>query len=479
MNTPNLLMTVLLAALLTLAGCGGGNNSTIPNTNNDGDGTMTQTPAQRAAAAKTAVEAVTDTADDAKVTDADTKLAAARTAVNKVPVAQRAALSQQLGNLVGMLNEAKESRTTAMKAKNVATSKAMFAALAGPKDSDGSAQTNLTALNNIEQDFRLKATGTDGSKVLEVGLPQLEVNPVDGAGSMPLDDKDKALGTHKTKALDPVGAPRSVGKGSPWMVTDYRRTGLTNTPTGNEAPSTYSTVTDWARIYSNWKNMEVDAAKHFAGTDRPPNAGNHDAAAMTLPLKHDGDMATKEDIHIQSDGFPTAGKTDFDSPKDTETNVVSIQGTYQGAPGNYRCTSATAGDCTVELKVGIVENTKDDAYPLLEKWIFQYDEGAQVTVTDKTFYYFGCWVREDSDGGAFTADVTLNAIFGNTVGSPVVENAGVTGTINGFRLKGGSTDSGWSVELKRAAYGSGTTSNSLASARTVWSINGNPAKESG
>ncbi len=165
---------------------------------------------------------------------------------------------------------------------------------------------------------------------------------------MPLAGGDSRLGTHGREALDPGGAPKSVGEGSPRMVTDYSRTG----PTGLNAAD-HDTVTDRARFYSSRKDKEVLAKERF-DSNRPADAGDHKADGRT-PSPDSPDAG---DIHIRSDMFPKVGKKDFASQKDPESGAVVIMGTHQGAPGVYRCSD----DCAVELKPGTVgEHTGDDS----------------------------------------------------------------------------------------------------------------------
>ncbi len=519
------LMRVGAAAVLALglAACGGSSNTKTTG-NGDGSGDTQMTPEQLAAAAdtalntaKAAVDMVMDDSNDATVSDAGTKLTAAQTAVNKVPEAQRAALNKRLGELQGTLAAAKTSRTTAMRAETdmqtremAALGEVMFKALAGPKsETTGAAQPNLNALNNIDSDFTLK---NDLSG-------QLDVDSANGGGSMPISADNPRLGAAEVKALDPVGAPMPVGEDSPWTVTDYEYTGLTGTLTGEELPTKYAIVTDKARIYSSRKDEKVSAKEHFEGSGKPSQAGDHDEDMRTLSLG-----ANQNDVNVKADGFPKAGRVSLASRKDSTTGIVAIEGTYQGASGTYYCQPGTSETCTVMINPGSVGHSGDDPYSLSDGWYFQYDEGAMATVRDATYYYFGWWVREDSDGvpritsatfnnidgangtngvnltgtatykgpaigqyaihdplngkgdgGHFTADVTLMAKFGNNDGTPQVADAGVTGTIDGFRLKGGSTDPKWSVALKRALF----SNHNLRSSNTVWSINGVPAQESG
>ena len=78
-----------------------------------------------------------------------------------------------------------------------------------------------------------------------------------------------------------------------------------------------------------------------------------------------------------------------------------------------------------------------------------------------------------SDGGHFTADAELKATFGSGA------TAGVTGTIDNFRLNDGSEDPGWSVALARGGIRPGGAISPPADDPTVWSIDGVAAAASG
>ncbi len=92
-------------------------------------------------------------------------------------------------------------------------------------------------------------------------------------------------------------------------------------------------------------------------------------------------------------------------------------------------------------------------------------------------------LNEKGDGGEFTATATLKAQFGT---ANLNADTGLTGTIDQFKLKGGSGDPGWSVTLNKAAW---TTDPSRDTAtakghivnteKTVWSINGVKAAPAG
>ncbi len=205
-----------------------------------------------------------------------------------------------------------------------------------------------------------------------------------------------------------------------------------------------------------------------------------------------------------------------DGKSEQDPTLIKIPGTYMGAPGDYYCPSAST--CTVGIGVG--------GWFLSEAWYFVYDEGAKVQERDFDHLYFGWWIREDDegvpaavsafyrsvggdielatdggslngtarfegpavgvyaihdplnekgDGGDFTATAKLLAKFGAT---NLVPEAGMTGTIDGFRLDNGS-EPNWSVTLQKGAWTTGASREIGAqkghtdkTAKTVWSING-------
>ena len=216
---------------------------------------------------------------------------------------------------------------------------------------------------------------------------------------------------------------------------------------------------------------------------------------------------------------------------------VYVQGTYDGAPGTYYCQT---GCSSTNDGSGSPSN-------LGGTWTFTPDKGAMVSQPDANYLYYGWWVRKDGDGeptvasafagitgdvdnvgdteadtdfgtalsgsatyaghavgkfavdysrnkaangtshgGHFTADAELTAKFGGDG----VTGAGMTGTIDNFRLNDGTEDPGWSVALHRAGWSSSaatfatpetdaadTTADETMG--TTWSIDGTSANRSG
>ena len=200
-------------------------------------------------------------------------------------------------------------------------------------------------------------------------------------------------------------------------------------------------------------------------------------------------------------------------------DAVYVSGKYDGAPGVYKCVEGCSS----------TSDGKDSPISLGGTWTFTPDKGAMVSTPDAHYLYYGWWVHKNDkgapmaasafagvveptddpldtagnltaitgsatyvgnaagkfaidnvlagtgSGGHFTADAELNAKFSGT-------GAGVTGTIDNFRLNDGSEDPGWSVALMNGDLGNDGGMIEPPEAgedATVWSINGNKAPASG
>ncbi len=476
------------AAALALAGCGGGgSSSSAPPAGPTAAEMLAERQMEQRNAistaitmAETAVAGVNDDSTDSEVSAADMAVTAARTAITNaadLPPEETAANTGTVDAIANRLTAAKSSRTAALdeadKANRAAmakTGKALHAAL-GPNQGGTSPLTNI-------------ATPTLSSA-------GLAINAAAGAGALPdATDPDSVT----LKAGDSAGALGS------WMGTDYALT------TGTGA----SKVTNEARVYNNkgpGKTVSLAAAGitvHTAAT-----AGDDIKGYYTVD-------ETADLAKIMGAAFTHSGTQNHAYDSDNEV-AFTTRGTFDGAPGEYRCT----GTCS---------STNDGTgspSALAGVWHFKPDAGAMVHQPDTTYLYYGWWVSKDSDGGPtaasaftgvvfpttgsaptgvggatingsatyaghaagkfamsnvldgtgngghFTADAELKATFGSGT------TAGMTGTIDNFRLNDGSEDPGWSVALARGAWGADGAITAPTADPTVWSINGNKAPASG
>ncbi len=420
--------------------------------------------------AQTAVAGLTDDASDTAINSADSAVAAAKKAIADaadIPAEEKAAFNTAVSTIEGSLTtkkasiaDARDDADKAMKAAMTKMGKAMHAAL-GPPAAD-----NTTVLDNAT--VSLSSTG-------------LTVDAAEGAGALTTNPESVTL-----KAGD------SAGSLSGWKGMDYALT------TGTGA----SKITNEARVFTN-----KSAAKTQEFTKKYTDLTAGYLTTITASL-------------VGGSTFTHSG-TQNHAHNATGEAAFEVRGTYDGAPGQFKCT----GTCTS------TNDGKGSPSALGGTWSFKPDVGAMVSVPDAHYLYFGWWVRNDKDGaptaasaftgrfgtdpgdstdsldpagdgtgitgsatytgnaagifamsnpldgtgdgGDFTADATLEATFGSGA------TAGMTGTIDNFRLNGGSGDPGWSVKLNRATWGSSGAITAPTSDPTVWSINGNEADASG
>ena len=477
---------VLVASLaLLLAGCGGGSTSTPDPDPPAVDPAVAERAAINTAimAARTAVPGVNNDSTDSEVSAAETAIAKARAAIaaaTNVPAAEKAANTATVDTLAAQLTAAKTARMAAMDAADEAMAKAMaetgkllHAALGGP-------EAGGNALANNEAAPSLAAAG-------------LTINAAAGAGSLDAtDDPDAAV----LKAGDAAG---SLGS---WMGMDYALT----SGTGD------AKVTNEARVYTNQgpaKRVAFAEGGYTIIAAGNPNAGS--VLLVTADTTETGIDLSK----VAVTAFNHQGTQNHPIP---DNNVaLKLRGTFDGTPGEYSCT----GTCSS------TNDGKGGPSSLGGTWHFKPDTGAMLSQPDDEYLYYGWWVSKDSDGeptaasafvgvveptagdldnggdltaitgsasysghaagkfamsnpldgtgngGHFTADANLEATFGTGA------TAGVTGTIDNFRLNDGSTDPGWSVSLARGGLGAAGAISAPAADPTVWSINGNKAPASG
>ncbi|MCY4668136.1 MAG: hypothetical protein OXC29_09120, partial [Rhodococcus sp.] len=283
---------------MLLAGCGGGGSGTAPGdpTTVEGPDLATQQKAIEDAIddAEAAVKKVNDDADNATVAAAEKAIADARKAIADaadVSAREKAANTRTVDALGNRLADAKMARQTAMSAEADADSKAraalgtaMYAALAGPNETDN-------ALAN---------TNTDTTVLTANGLT---ITAADNAGS-------------NTAAVAPVTfeAGESVGPNGSWAGTAYADT----EGTGDDR------VTTEARVYTN----------KGAPTERP-FAEVHTAvdANGVLPAT----QVTEGIALVMADAFNHQGTQTHAVP--SRTNGVYVRGTFDGAPGEFFCAS--------------------------------------------------------------------------------------------------------------------------------------------
>ena len=449
--------------------------------------------------ARTAVPGVDNDSTDSEVSSAEMAIANARKAIAdavNVPATEKTANTNTVDTLENELNRAKMARMEALKEADdesrmamAATGKALRAALDGPQ-AGGNALANIAAPT-------LAATGS----------APLAIDAAAGAGALP-------------DATDPdsenLMTGDSAGSLGGWAGTDYAH----SEGTGD------AMVSNEARVYIN---KGPGRSQAFSGT-----GGKYtliDTAGATQGYVLLGEAATPV-TRASAAIFMHSGTQTHQVP--SQSDAFYVRGTYDGAPGQFRC----AGNCS---------STNDGMGTVIAlggTWHFKPDTGAMVNAPDEHYLFYGWWVSKDNEGGPtaasaftgrvgtdpgdstdgldtavagntltgsatyaghaagkfaisnplddtgngghFTADAMLTAKFGDPTS---VTDSGMTGTIDNFRLNDGSEDPGWSVSLHRSGWAAdgviaaptddATTTDVNEAMGTTWSIGDTSGGRSG
>jgi hypothetical protein len=448
--------------------------------------------------AQTAVAGMNDDSTDSEVAAAGAAVKAVKDAIaaaEDLPEDDATIISAKavLGVIESTLAAKKTSRMTAVDDQAVEdrkamakTGKAMHAALAGPDP------TSDNALDNLD---------SDNAPILAAA--SLTIDAAEGAGSL-LD-----TAAHAAVVLE---AGDSAGALGSWNGMNYA-----HTDDGTK-------VMNAAVVYTNKGPEKTVSFAEAEYTVHPGDTSGSDRKGYVF-VADGGDVQTGFDfMDVMAKDFTHSGiQTHMQAAKE---DAVYIKGTYDGAPGEYRCT----GICTS------TNDGKGSPSGLGGTWHFKPDAGAMVSQPDADYLFYGWWVSKDKDGlptaasafagkfgadavalpngwtgsstglagsaayagnaagkfalsnpldstgdgGHFTADATLNAKFSGT-------DLGITGTIDNFMANDKSVP--WSVSLHRAGWGEDgeisapvndvDTADVDESMGTTWSIDGNSAGRSG
>ena len=492
--------SLAIAASLGLAGCGGSSNEnqqlsaaeqcTAAGGIYANDTCTTQADTQRAdlvtksGAVTTTLGGLTGTDDDPTPT-AD-QIRAVNTAITALETSISGASALSAGDKAGYEEQVKSAKASVGRAQ-----------AARMKADNDAAKATTTAQKKTGEDLfkaigleHLTRTNNDDGTTLASG------NLTIGLNLTPARTPDPALEA-KAEADD------SAGKLGDWQGKDYTLT----TGTGTDK------VVDEARIYHNQgKADEEDFADtlpdgiDLIGADVDSTAGFDEKGAL---LVASGTSITTglDASHIKADAFEHSGTQGHKTPDGRD--AFYARGTYNGAPGQYRCSGTTCSSTN--------DGTDDSPSGLAGTWHFKPDANAKSSVPDANYLYFGWWVSKDDkgvpthasafagtvegttfagtgtvpvrwgwdgtyddedgddgftltgsakyegsaagkfalsnpfdgtgNGGHFTADAELTAKFSGDSG------VGIHGTVDNFRLNDESNDPGWKVDLHRASFG--------------------------
>ena len=244
-------------------------------------------------------------------------------------------------------------------------------------------------------------------------------------------------------------------------------------------------TTQWsAQVYSTKEGDTTKLLAEVLASDT-----NYDGTRLNFA------SPSSADPKIKSPSFPQESGTRTYPPDNRQ-----FSGTYQGASGMYSCSATT---CTAKwTTAGIL---------LSSGWVFTPADGARAVIADANYQSYGWWLRKNADGtmdagpvhfttptdlaatgiaalegsatyegsavgkyaiysgafserseaGHFTADVRLDAEFGDGT-----EAGTISGMINGFKTEAGDKDD-WSVALRTSTELSDSAASTGA---TAWKI---------
>ena len=275
-----------------------------------------------------------------------------------------------------------------------------------------------------------------------------------------------------------------------------------------------------AVVYSN-VGKSTDGAKFNSGTAGigfDLDSGSTDTVTLTTELNQASRIASPRFTHTAGTYTPK-----LPDPNPRSETTIPISGTYYGVAGTYTCTPATGTGCgVVKAAQGYtfadptawtfkatdpdarIDSTPDGNYASYGWWLHKAEDGtwtasafvddrgdgesttavSGITTLQGTATYTGGAAGKyalhsttggTNDAGHFTADVTLEADFGDDM---------ITGTIDNFiGADGESRD--WSVKLNETDISDGGVIDGLGGAGnaeqvgTVWTRRGTAATKSG
>ena len=348
-----------------------------------------------ATAATTAVNAVNDEATDDQVTAADNALTALKSPIDGAsdalegdPEVSRAQGTHE--TLTTILDVAKTSRQTAIDTAKAETE----------KEEAERRKEEQAALNEMAMKLNAAIVVSRPVSGSTVGGAADVSNESFGAGS--------GVEIHSTpfhigddgKPFSNAGNPVVIGDS---MVTLQRmENGAPDTAENRELKLTDQPVASlggWQGKRYERKNADdkvLDTAVIYTNQD-PPKRELFATKHATILGNNNGQIpnASLADLMPMSEDFRTTpGIKDHQLPASVTTrpNYISIAGTLDGAPGQFRCgTTIGTDDCTSK-------GDTDGRTQLGAGWYFVADAGAMTSTPDDKYAGFGWWAQEDSNG---------------------------------------------------------------------------------
>ena len=376
-------------------------------------------------AAADAVDALTGTSSDDDIAAAKEAIADAQAALDGatlISATDRTAQQEAIDaiDIAGAETMIADARAEAAAAVVAATAAAL---------------TKETAISTEAAQVVGGTAGTDGEGGADAGLGGSSAPATtdsQNAGEYNLDIKRDGTATTITVTVEGATADdnETFVKAEDLTSTSNPGQMLTHTM---DADMDGNVVTEVAVVYSDIEAPKATAFAMVAG--QTLNARDLDT---TADADGDGDatndftalgVVTANFAQIMAAGFSSSGSGTLNYLNDDATTedmdeAFETAGTYNGAPGTYRCDGTSQCSVTYNAMGGITGVAGD--------WVFTPDPGAMSDVPDADYLHYGFWLKRTTDAmGA----VTYNEV--ETFAGSSVAASGSTGSVEGMATYAG------------------------------------------
>ena len=409
-------IAALLAGMLALAGCGGG-SSAGPGSGSNGDTGTTQQELN-AEVAKLTTELAKDSPDSDMVTTL-------RKAVDDLLKGNLAdgVTTADANQAIGAADRVIANATKAANASSMASAEKLVAAFADedifPNDSPYGSIRSETQVDVFTTGGKAGTDSPGGWNVVAyedtANGVKTEAHVYTNEGDPKQVDLDGLTGGDRLGFIDPSDADDPVTVPNSVLTTDDNRPRIVSSEFTSRSGTTDHTELDaFTAGRVQYSGTYAGVSGHYVCSTGCTVTVNGDGEIVALTGWTFQATAKEADIKVAMDD---ADYLYFGWWKQTTTStgVIPMAGVFVGEKGS-------AFDAPIENGVSNVNLAASATYTGDAVGLYSWD--------DK--------VRETAHAGNFTAKAVLEADF---------DDDKITGTINGFRLNGGTTDPGWSVSL--------------------------------
>ena len=158
------------------------------------------------------------------------------------------------------------------------------------------------------------------------------------------------------------------------------------------------------------KGVHIDEVKIYTNIEKPKMVDFGEVHPLTAGSRT---ISSTNTSMVGTEGFHQGNAPmSHASDEDNVAELIRIRGTFDGASGTYRCTESATDKCTSQTdgKKGVILAGGT--------WTFEPDADVQAPALDKSYAYFGWWLRKNAAGNEYKV-----AAFDGLVDSATPVNA--------------------------------------------------------